>query len=34
MLLGALAAVEMALRINHIPHGQGGVEAAMDFLAH
>jgi alanine-glyoxylate transaminase / serine-glyoxylate transaminase / serine-pyruvate transaminase len=33
MLLGALAAVEMALRMNGIPHGRGGVDAAMDFLA-
>jgi alanine-glyoxylate transaminase / serine-glyoxylate transaminase / serine-pyruvate transaminase len=33
MLMGALTAVEMALRINHIPHGRGGVDAAMDFLA-
>jgi len=33
MLLGALAAVEMALRINQIPHGRGGVEAAMEYLA-
>jgi alanine-glyoxylate transaminase/serine-glyoxylate transaminase/serine-pyruvate transaminase len=33
MLLGALTAVEMALRINNIPHGRGGVDAAMDFLA-
>jgi alanine-glyoxylate transaminase/serine-glyoxylate transaminase/serine-pyruvate transaminase len=33
MLLGALSAVEMALRINNIPHGRGGVDAAMDFLA-
>ena len=33
MLLGALSAVEMALRINNIPHGRGGVEAAMDYLA-
>ena len=32
MLLGALAAVEMSLRINNIPHGRGGVEAAMEFL--
>ena len=32
MLLGALTAVEMALRINNVPHGRGGVEAAMDFL--
>ncbi len=33
MLLGALSAVEMALRINNVPHGRGGVDAAMDFLA-
>src|SRR3984957_15792784 len=33
MLLGALTAVEMALRINNVPHGRGGVDAAMDFLA-
>ena len=33
MLLGALAAVEMALRINNVPHGRGGVDAAMEFLA-
>ncbi|HEX2943819.1 MAG TPA: aminotransferase class V-fold PLP-dependent enzyme, partial [Rhodopila sp.] len=29
MLLGALAAVEMALRIDGVPHGRSGVEAAM-----
>lgn len=33
MLLGALAAVEMALRIEGVPHGRGGVDAAMAFLA-
>jgi alanine-glyoxylate transaminase/serine-glyoxylate transaminase/serine-pyruvate transaminase len=33
MLLGALAAIEMALRIEDIPHGRGGVDAAMAFLA-
>jgi alanine-glyoxylate transaminase/serine-glyoxylate transaminase/serine-pyruvate transaminase len=33
MLLGALAAVEMALRIEGVPHGRGGVDAAMDYLA-
>jgi alanine-glyoxylate transaminase/serine-glyoxylate transaminase/serine-pyruvate transaminase len=33
MLLGALSAVEMALRINQIPHGRGGVEAAMAYLS-
>jgi alanine-glyoxylate transaminase/serine-glyoxylate transaminase/serine-pyruvate transaminase len=32
MLLGALTAVEMSLRINNIPHGRGGVDAAMDYL--
>jgi alanine-glyoxylate transaminase/serine-glyoxylate transaminase/serine-pyruvate transaminase len=33
MLLGALTAVEMALRIDNVPHARGGVDAAMDFLA-
>jgi alanine-glyoxylate transaminase/serine-glyoxylate transaminase/serine-pyruvate transaminase len=33
MVLGALAAVEMALRIQAVPHGRGGVDAAMDWLA-
>jgi alanine-glyoxylate transaminase/serine-glyoxylate transaminase/serine-pyruvate transaminase len=33
MLLGALTAVEMALRMNDIPHARGGVDAAMDYLA-
>ncbi len=33
MVLGALSAVEMALRINGVPHGKGGVDAAMDYLA-
>jgi alanine-glyoxylate transaminase / serine-glyoxylate transaminase / serine-pyruvate transaminase len=33
MLLGALSAIEMAMRIDGIPHGRGGVEAAMAFLA-
>jgi alanine-glyoxylate transaminase/serine-glyoxylate transaminase/serine-pyruvate transaminase len=33
MVLGALSAVEMSLRINHVPHGRGGVDAAMDYLA-
>ena len=33
MILGTLAAVEMSLRKNGVPHGQGGVEAAMEFLA-
>jgi alanine-glyoxylate transaminase / serine-glyoxylate transaminase / serine-pyruvate transaminase len=33
MLLGALSAVEMGMRIDGVPHGRGGVEAAMAFLA-
>ena len=33
MLLGALSAVEMSLRMNNVPHGRGGVDAAMDYLA-
>jgi alanine-glyoxylate transaminase/serine-glyoxylate transaminase/serine-pyruvate transaminase len=33
MILGALAAVEMALGLAGVPHGTGGVAAAMDYLA-
>ena len=33
MLIGTLSAVEMSLRINGVPHGRGGVDAAMDWLA-
>ncbi|HET7883652.1 MAG TPA: aminotransferase class V-fold PLP-dependent enzyme [Acetobacteraceae bacterium] len=33
MVLGTLAAVEMALRINGVPHGKGGINAAMEYLA-
>ena len=33
MILGTLGAVEMSLRINNVPHGKGGVDAAMDYLA-
>ena len=33
MLLGALSAVEMSLRIDNVPHGRGGVDAAMDYLS-
>jgi len=29
MLLGALGAIEMSLRRNGVPHGKGGVEAAL-----
>ena len=33
MILGALAAVEMSLGILGVPHGKGGVDAAMEYLA-
>ncbi|MBV9829627.1 MAG: aminotransferase class V-fold PLP-dependent enzyme [Alphaproteobacteria bacterium] len=33
MLLGTIAAVEMALGMTGVPHGRGGVLAAMDYLA-
>lgn len=33
MILGTLAAVEMSLVKNGVPHGKGGVSAAMEFLA-
>jgi alanine-glyoxylate transaminase/serine-glyoxylate transaminase/serine-pyruvate transaminase len=33
MLLGALASIEMGMRIQGVPHGRGGVEAAMEFLS-
>ena len=33
MLLGALAAVEMSLGLSGVPHGKGGVNAAMAYLA-
>lgn len=33
MILGTLAALEMALAIAGVPHGRGGVAAAMDFYA-
>ena len=32
MILGALAATEMALALARIPHKKGGVQAAMDYL--
>jgi alanine-glyoxylate transaminase/serine-glyoxylate transaminase/serine-pyruvate transaminase len=32
MLIGAVAAVEMALDANGVPHGKGGVNAAMAYL--
>jgi alanine-glyoxylate transaminase/serine-glyoxylate transaminase/serine-pyruvate transaminase len=33
MVLGAIAAVEMALDLTGVPHGKGGVMAAMEYLA-
>jgi alanine-glyoxylate transaminase/serine-glyoxylate transaminase/serine-pyruvate transaminase len=33
MILGTLAVVEMALKINAVPHTPGGVDAAMTWLA-
>jgi alanine-glyoxylate transaminase/serine-glyoxylate transaminase/serine-pyruvate transaminase len=33
MLIGTLAAVEMGLAALGIPHGSGGVQAAVDYLA-
>ncbi len=33
MLLGTIAAVEMALGLTGVPHGKGGVMAAMTYLA-
>jgi alanine-glyoxylate transaminase / serine-glyoxylate transaminase / serine-pyruvate transaminase len=32
MILGAIAAVEMALELSGVPHGKGGVAAAMNYL--
>jgi alanine-glyoxylate transaminase / serine-glyoxylate transaminase / serine-pyruvate transaminase len=32
MILGAIAAVEMALELTGVPHGKGGMQAAMDYL--
>jgi len=33
MVLGSIASVEMALDLAGVPHGKGGVQAAMDYLA-
>ena len=33
MLMGTLSGVEMGLRVAGIPHREGGVMAAMDYLA-
>jgi alanine-glyoxylate transaminase/serine-glyoxylate transaminase/serine-pyruvate transaminase len=33
MILGTLATVEMCLKVNQVPHGAGGVAAAIEYLA-
>jgi alanine-glyoxylate transaminase/serine-glyoxylate transaminase/serine-pyruvate transaminase len=33
MVLGTLASVEMALRVQGVPHAPGGVDAAIGYLA-
>lgn len=33
MVLGTLGAVEMSLKLNRVPHGRGGVDAAMEYLS-
>ena len=33
MVLGTLASVEMALRVQGVPHTSGGVDAAIEYLA-
>jgi alanine-glyoxylate transaminase/serine-glyoxylate transaminase/serine-pyruvate transaminase len=33
MIIGALAAVEMAMQIAGVPHGKNGLKAAVDYLA-
>ena len=33
MVLGSIAAVEMALELTGVPHGRGAVQAAMEYLA-
>jgi len=33
MILGCLATVELQLRRQGIPHGSGGVDAAVEYLA-
>jgi len=34
MLAGTLAGIEMGLEVAGVPHKKGGVDAAMDYLAH
>jgi len=33
MVIGALGAVEMSLKVNRVPHSAGGVDAAMNWFA-
>ena len=33
MVLGVLGVIEMALTALHIPHGKGGVQAAIEWLS-
>jgi alanine-glyoxylate transaminase/serine-glyoxylate transaminase/serine-pyruvate transaminase len=33
MVLGTLGVIELCLRMQGVPHGKGGVDAAMDYLA-
>jgi alanine-glyoxylate transaminase/serine-glyoxylate transaminase/serine-pyruvate transaminase len=33
MVLGALGAIEISLELAGVPHGRGGVQAAMEYLA-
>jgi alanine-glyoxylate transaminase/serine-glyoxylate transaminase/serine-pyruvate transaminase len=33
MVLGTLGVIEMALDALHIPHGKGGVQAAIEWLS-
>ncbi len=33
MMLGTLGTLEMSFRALGVPHGKGGVQAAIDFLA-
>jgi hypothetical protein len=33
MIIGTLGAVEMAMQMAGMPHGKGGVAAAIDYLA-
>ena len=34
MIIGALGGIEMTFEVMGIPHGRGGVTAALEYLAH